>query len=296
MPTRSETNSTAIGFTSHTYGAWSTIARSTSAQRAPAADGSSNCAWVARSIIAFGAWVEQLIAESTGKEGKGILPVTGEDLGPPKAYGSDRLFVAYGEHEGLEGVEARGHPVIRIADGAAFGGEFFRWEFATAVAGHVLDINPFDQPNVEEAKRSTKQILESGPGEAPGVDDVNALLGTLRRRDYVAIQAYVDPNVESEQALQRARLAIRDRYKVATTLGFGPRYLHSTGQFHKGGPDTGVFVQVVDRTHDADVPIPGAPYTFGKLIDAQALGDLLALRAQGRRVGRVTLEQLEEVG
>jgi transaldolase / glucose-6-phosphate isomerase len=247
-------------------------------------------------VADFGAWVEQLIAESTGKDGKGIVPVVGEDLGSREVYGPDRLFVAYGEHEGLEGLVATGHPVVRIADGAAsLGSEFFRWEFATAVAGNILSIHPFDQPNVEEAKRATKQILESDPGEVPGFDDVGVLLGTLRQRDYVGIQAYLDPTIESEQALQRARLAMRDRYKVAVTVGFGPRFLHSTGQLHKGGPDTGVFVQVVDRRRETDLSIPGAPYTFGELIDAHALGDLRALRARGRRVARVTLEQLEEV-
>jgi transaldolase / glucose-6-phosphate isomerase len=248
-------------------------------------------------IAGFGAWVEQLIAESTGKDGKGMIPVTGEDLGSPEAYGPDRLFVAYGEHEGLEGLEARGHPVVRIADTAApLGAEFFRWEFATTVAGHVLGIHPFDQPNVEEAKRATKQILESDPSEVPGFDDLGTLLGKLRLRDYVAIQAFLDPTAETDQVLRRARLAIRDRYKVAVTIGFGPRFLHSTGQLHKGGPDTGVFVQVVDHVREADVPIPGAPYAFGELIEAQALGDLRALRGRGKRVARVTLEQLEEVG
>jgi transaldolase/glucose-6-phosphate isomerase len=248
-------------------------------------------------LVSLGPWVEQLIAESTGKDGKGILPVTGEDLGLPIVYGPDRLFVVYGEHEGLEPLETRGHPVVRIADGtASLGAEFFRWEFATAVAGHVLGIHPFDQPDVEEAKRATRRILESGPGKAPGFDDLKALLGTLRRRDYVAIQAYLDPTVGTERSLQRARLAIRDRYRVAATVGFGPRFLHSTGQLHKGGPDTGVFVQVVDRARDADVSIPRASYTFGGLIDAQALGDLQALKARGRRIARVTIDQLEDVG
>jgi transaldolase/glucose-6-phosphate isomerase len=248
-------------------------------------------------IESFGSWVEQLIAESTGKDGMGIVPVTGEDVGRPDVYGPDRLFIAYGEHTGLEGLEAYGHPVVRIADGApSLGAEFFRWEFATAVTGNILGIHPFDQPNVEEAKRATKQILESDPGEAREFDDLEALLGTLMGRDYVAIQAYLDPTSETEQVLQRARLAIRDRHKVAVTVGFGPRFLHSTGQLHKGGPDAGVFVQIVDRTRDADVSIPGAPYTFGELIDAQALGDLRALRARRRRVARVTLDQLEEVG
>ncbi len=244
-------------------------------------------------LESFGDWVEQLIAESTGKDGKGIVPVIGEDVGRPDVYGPDRLFVSYGEHSGLEGLEATGHPVVRIADGpVSLGSEFFRWEFATAVAGNVLGIHPFDQPNVEEAKRAAKQILGSDPVPNDGFDDLGDLLRTLEPRDYVAIQAYLDATVETVQILQRARFAIRDRHKVAVTVGFGPRFLHSTGQLHKGGPDTGVFVQVVDRTRDADVPIPGAPYTFGELIDAQALGDLHALRARGRRVARVTLDQL----
>ena len=248
-------------------------------------------------IESLSSWVEQLIAESTGKDGRGIIPIAGEDVGLPDVYGPDRLFIAYGEHTGLEDLETHGHPVVRITEGAPpLGSEFFRWEFATAVAGNVLDIQPFDQPNVEEAKRATKQILESDPGEAPGIDDIGVLLGTLRRRDYLGIQAYLDRTPETEKVLQRARLAIRDRYKVAVTVGFGPRFLHSTGQLHKGGPDTGVFVQVVDRARDIDASIPGAPYTFGELIDAQALGDLRALRARGRRVARVTLDQLEEVG
>jgi hypothetical protein len=244
----------------------------------------------------FGSWVEQLIAESTGKDGKGIVPVTGEDVGRPDVYGPDRLFVAYGENTGLEGLEAHGHPVVRIAGTPSLGSEFFRWEFATAVAGNVLGIHPFDQPNVEEAKRATKQILESEPAANQGFDPLGELLGTLEPRDYVAIQAYLDPTAETEQLLQRVRLAIRDRHKVAVTVGFGPRFLHSTGQLHKGGPSTGVFIQVVDRRHETDVSIPGVPFTFGELIDAQALGDLRALRARGRRVARVTLEQLEEVG
>lgn len=226
----------------------------------------------------------------------GILPVSGETIGPPKVYGGDRLFVAYGHHQGLDALEGRGHPVLRIADGtASLGAEFFRWEFATAVAGHILGIHPFDQPNVEEAKRTAKQILEAGATEAPGTDDLDAVLISLKRRDYVSIQAYLDPTPETEEAIQRARHAIRDRHRVATTVGFGPRFLHSTGQLHKGGPDTGVFVQVVDVHRQSDLAIPGPPYTFGALIDAQALGDLRALRARGRRVVRVTLEELARV-
>lgn len=248
-------------------------------------------------IASLGHWVEQLIAESTGKEGKGILPVVGEDLGAPKAYGRDRLFVAYGEHEDLDALEAKGYPVVRLGQGERerLGAEFFRWAFATAVAGHVLSINPFDQPNVAEAKDATRRILDAGPVEPPGFDDLRAVLATLKPRDYVAIQAYLDSTPETEEALRRTRLAIRDRHKVATTLGFGPRFLHSTGQLHKGGPDTGVFIQVIDERRVADLAIPGALYTFGSLIDAQALGDLRSLRARGRRVARVSLAQLGEV-
>ena len=250
-----------------------------------------------REIEAFGDWAEQLIAESAGKEGKGIVPIVGEDLGAAGSYGSDRVFVAIGDNEGLAALRGAGHPVIHLGRGgsARLGSEFFRFEFATAVAGHVLGINAFDQPNVAEAKQATRQILEGGSLEDPGFDDLSALLGSVSAGDYVALQAYLDRTTETEGTLQRARLVIRERYRVATTLGFGPRFLHSTGQLHKGGPNTGVFIQVVDRGREVDLPIPGKPYTFGTLIDAQALGDLRSLRARGRRVARVTLEQLTEV-
>jgi transaldolase / glucose-6-phosphate isomerase len=249
-------------------------------------------------IASFGSWVEQLVAESTGKENVGIVPVVGEPLGTPDAYGRDRVFVAIGEHEGLDELEHAGHPVARLPyDGREqIGGEFFRWEMATAIAGHVLGINPFDQPNVQEAKDATKAILASGSIEDPGFDDLGVLLKQVNEGDYVAILAYLDRTSENEDAIERVRLAIRDGYGVATTTGFGPRYLHSTGQLHKGGPNDGVFIQVVDAGRSADVPIPGRPYTFGTLIDAQALGDLRSLRGRGRRVARVTLEQLMEVG
>jgi glucose-6-phosphate isomerase len=249
-------------------------------------------------IASFGSWVEQLVAESTGKENVGIVPVVGEPLGTPGAYGRDRVFVAIGEHAGLDELEHAGHPVARLPyDGREqIGGEFFRWEMATAIAGHVLGINPFDQPNVQEAKDATKAILASGSIEDPGFDDLGVLLKQVNEGDYVATLAYLDRTSETEDAIERVRLAIRDRYGVATTTGFGPRYLHSTGQLHKGGPNDGVFIQVVDAGRSADVPIPGRPYTFGTLTDAQALGDLRSLRGRGRRVARVTLEQLMEVG
>ncbi len=248
-------------------------------------------------IASFGNWVEQLIAESTGKEGKGVVPVVGEPLAGPDVYGNDRVFVAIGEHDGLDALENIGHPVTRLAyeDREQIGGEFFRWEMATAVAGYVLSINPFDQPNVQEAKDATKQILASGAVEDPGFDDLGALLKEVGEGDYVSILGYLDRTSETEELLQRTRVAIRDRFRVATTVGFGPRYLHSTGQLHKGGPNNGVFIEVVDPERSADVPIPGQPYTFGTLIDAQALGDLRSLRAQGRRVARVKPDSLSEV-
>ena len=248
-------------------------------------------------IASFGSWVEQLIAESTGKEDIGIVPVVGEPLGDPSVYGNDRVFVAIGEHEGLDELETLGHPVLRIAfDGPEqIGAEFFRWEMATAVACHVLGVNAFDQPNVQEAKDATKQILATGSVEDPGLDDLGVLLKEVGSGDYVAILAYIDRTSETEDELQTARVAIRDRYRVATTVGFGPRFLHSTGQLHKGGANNGVFIQVVDRERGTDLEIPGASYTFGTLIDAQALGDLRSLRNRGRRVARVALDQLTEV-
>ena len=248
-------------------------------------------------IASFGAWVEQLVAESTGKEGVGIVPVVGEPLATPSAYGAARLFVVVGERPEVVALEAAGHPIVRIEleDREQLGGEFFRWELATAIAGHVLGINPFDQPDVQSAKDATKEILAAGGIEPGGLDDLDAALASVRPGDYLAIQAYLDGTNEIEDELQRIRTALRDRYRVATTLGFGPRFLHSTGQLHKGGPNTGVFIQVVNGEREVDVPIPGQAYTFGTLIDAQAAGDLRALRAGGRRVARVTLENLREV-
>jgi glucose-6-phosphate isomerase len=248
-------------------------------------------------IASFGDWVEQLIAESTGKQGVGVVPVVGEAPGPPEVYGGDRLFVAVGDHAPADELEEAGRLVAHLDDGGreALGAEIFRWELATAIAGHVLEIDPFDQPNVQEAKDATEGILREDDAEDPGFDDLGELLGTVREGDYVALMAYLDRTSETEDALAAARLAIRDRYRVATTLGFGPRFLHSTGQLHKGGPNTGVFVQVVDETRETDVPIPGHDHSFGTLIDAQALGDLRSLRAHERRVARVPLSALAEV-
>ncbi len=247
-------------------------------------------------IASFGYWIEQLIAESTGKEGTGIVPVEGEALGAPKAYGKDRLFVAIGEHAGLDELERAGQPVVRLTyrDRSQLGAEFFRWEFATAIAGHVLGINPFDQPNVQEAKDATARVLREGVTEAPATPSLAAVREQVHPGDYIAIQAYLPRNAETEARLRAARMKLRDRYRVATTVGFGPRYLHSTGQLHKGGPNTGVFIQIVGDDV-LDVEIPGSSYTFGELKRAQALGDLQSLLARGRRVARAGLDELNEV-
>jgi transaldolase/glucose-6-phosphate isomerase len=246
------------------------------------------------SVAGLGAWIEQLVAESTGKDGRGILPVTGEEPGPPEVYGHDRLFVAAEAHPALEPLRSAGHPVISLDEigPKALGAEFFRWELAVAVAGAVLGIHPFDQPNVQQAKEATEEVLASGAPPDPGFDELEPLLDAMAPPDYLAIQAYLPRNDDIEHRLQTVRMRLRDRLGVATTVGFGPRFLHSTGQLHKGGPPTGVFVQVDDEPVE-DAPIPGRPYTFGELIRAQALGDLRALRSLGRRVARVRLSDLE---
>ncbi|MDQ6713413.1 MAG: bifunctional transaldolase/phosoglucose isomerase, partial [Candidatus Dormibacteraeota bacterium] len=257
-------------------------------------------------IQSFGLWAEQLIAESTGKEGKGLVPIADEALGPPQIYGNDRLFVRLalpGEDEpaALAAVSKAGHPVVtlNLSDPLAIGAEFFRWEYAIAVAGAILGINVFDQPNVQEAKDLTKKVLSEGnpPTVGEGIRwagqsgatleaAILALLAQVKAGDYVALLAFIAPNAEHDRALDAIRLAIRDRYKVATTVGYGPRYLHSTGQLHKGGPSTGVFLQVVGDDPN-DVPIPGEKFSFGILKQAQALGDFQALRNHGRRVLRI---------
>ena len=259
-------------------------------------------------VQSFGIWAEQLIAESTGKEGKGLVPVADEALGPPEVYGSDRLFVRLALPDGGADRDERwnrlakaGHPVVtlKLHDPLALGAEFFRWEYAIAVAGAILGINVFDQPNVQEAKDLTKQVLSEGnpPTVGEGIRwagqqgatleaAVQALLTQVRPGDYVALLAYIAPDAEHDRALTAIRLAIRDKYRVATTLGYGPRYLHSTGQLHKGGPNTGVFLQLVGDD-PKDIKIPGQSFSFGVLKQAQALGDFQALRNHGRRVLRV---------
>ncbi len=245
-------------------------------------------------IETFGLWLEQLLAESTGKAGTGVVPVAGERLGPSEVYGEDRLFVAIGEHHGLAPLAAAGHPVVELPyDGPlALGGLVLQWELGTAICGAVLGINPFDQPNVAEAKEATAAVLEKGlPDIEP--EPLGTLLAEVRPGDYLAIQAYVDPEDGVVDAIEDARTALRDRLVVATTVGLGPRFLHSTGQLHKGGPPSGVFVQVVGE--DAtDLAIPGRPYGFSELKQAQAAGDLATLRRRGLRAARVTLDDLLE--
>jgi transaldolase / glucose-6-phosphate isomerase len=234
----------------------------------------------------LGAWVEQLVAESTGKDGTGILPVDGERFGFEDVYGEDRLFVTLDEPPTLEPWLA-----LEVGSPDRLGRAFFVWELATAVAGRVLGIQPFDQPDVQAAKDRTGELLEKGelPEEPPG--DLDGLMESVMPGDYVAVQAFVSPTDRTWGILEEARMRIRDRLRVATTLGFGPRYLHSTGQLHKGGPSTGVFVQVLEDPVQ-DLPIPGRPFTFGTLLRAQAAGDLAALRDRGRRVARVRLDDL----
>lgn len=255
-------------------------------------------------IARFGAWLEQLIAESTGKHGVGILPVAGEPLGRPDAYGSDRFFVCIGDdtdpgaivardHDSVEDMGAYKnvkHPVIRLpyVDRYSIGAECFRWEFAIAIAGKVLGINPFDQPNVEAAKKAAAKVLEKGVPELP-VTAAKDALKVVKPGDYLAIQAYVEADSAHYAALQEARVALRDRLGVATTLGLGPRYLHSTGQLHKGGRNNGVFIQIVDDL-EPDVAIPGRKYSFRQVFEAQAAGDYQALEEHQRRVFRVGLE------
>ncbi|HZQ15866.1 MAG TPA: hypothetical protein VFA82_03745 [Gaiellaceae bacterium] len=222
------------------------------------------------SAAGFGLWAEQLLAESTGKQGKGLVPAPGE---PPD--GRDRQLQE-----------------VRLSAPYELGQEFFRWEFATAVAGHVLGIDPFDQPDVQSAKDRTNEVLAAGgePDVAPR-GSLDELFASAQEGDYVCIQAFVDPTPENEQRI----LSLVSRARAATgcvvTHGFGPRYLHSTGQLHKGGPPTGLFVQLVDET-GAELPIPGRPFGFGRLIRAQAAGDFASLEERGRRVIRLRLEEV----
>jgi len=253
-------------------------------------------------IGSFGLWVEQLIAESTGKHGKGALPVAGEPLGDPDSYGDDRVFVylrdAEQPDEGIdaqvEAIRSAGQPVITVTtDGPeGLGRIFFFSEFAVAVAGWVLGINPFDQPNVQEAKDNTAKVLAATDPpmvEAATDDELQGLLSQAAPPRYVAIMGYVEPSDEFDAAIEELRAAIRDATKATTTFGYGPRFLHSTGQYHKGGPANGLFLQLI---HDGDghQVIPGVAYSFDQLKNAQATGDFLTLRDHGLPVERVRLQ------
>jgi transaldolase/glucose-6-phosphate isomerase len=283
-------------------------------------------------IVSLGGWLEQLVAESTGKSGKGIIPVDGEDIGSPDSYGDDRVFVYLrlgsvpdaAQDAAVGALEAAGQPVARItlADTYLLGAEFFRWEIATAVAGAILGINPFDQPDVEASKIETRKLTSvyaasgSLPAEHPvlvegdlslytnhrnaeslfalaGSDAslaslVNAHLARAGSGDYVALLAYLARNATHDSVLQTLRHRVRDSRGVATCVGFGPRFLHSTGQAYKGGPNSGVFLQIT-CDHERDLPVPGHAYTFGIVEAAQARGDFEVLAERKRRVLRVHL-------
>ncbi|MGH2979683.1 MAG: bifunctional transaldolase/phosoglucose isomerase [Solirubrobacterales bacterium] len=287
-------------------------------------------------IGALGAWLEQLLAESTGKQGQGVVPVDREPLGTPDAYGPDRLFVYLrlasapdpGQERAIEAIERAAHPVVRIELDQLhdLGGEVFRWEFATAVAGAVLGINPFDQPDVEASKLITRELtgsyVQTGalPEDTPsasrgdlelfadernaselaaaaGGDSFEELLAAHLARvgdgDYVALLAYVEMSAQHEQVLAEIRSAVRDRTGAATCVGFGPRFLHSTGQAYKGGPNSGVFLQIT-CDDAADVEVPGQKYSFGVVKAAQARGDLQVLVERERRALRIHIG--EDVG
>jgi transaldolase/glucose-6-phosphate isomerase len=287
-------------------------------------------------LDSLGLWIEQLIAESTGKEGKGIIPVAGEPLGAPDDYGDDRVFAFLhtpssktGDIDAkLAALEAAGHPVLRhtLHDPLDLGEEFFLWEFATAVAGALLAIDAFDQPNVQESKDNTKRLLgeyvQNGSlaqqkliiaeesmrifgdevtrdllrRRGPSMQEiVTAHLSRIKPGDYFAVTQYIEELNNYEGLLQQVRVAVRDDKKVATTSGYGPRFLHSTGQLHKGGPDTGVFLQITSEDIN-DIEIPGEKFTFGVLKQAQALGDFESLAARGRRAIRVDLGRDVEKG
>jgi len=290
-------------------------------------------------IHGFGAWLEQLLAESTGKEGKGLIPVDRERLGPVEVYGADRLFVYVRldsepdslQDAAVEALERAGQPVVRIpvTDIYDLGQEFFRWEIGTAVAGSIIGINPFNQPDVEASKVATQKLtaeyerngslpLEAAILEDSGIkmftDEKNAaalgktagsdksLAGYLRAHlkrlkpgDYFALLAYIEMNAAHEECLEKIRLAVRDKKRVATCLGFGPRFLHSTGQAYKGGPNTGVFLQIT-CDDGLDMPVPGQKYTFGVVKAAQARGDFRVLADRKRRALRVHLDADVQAG
>ncbi|NVO84302.1 glucose-6-phosphate isomerase [Hymenobacter terrestris] len=277
---------------------------------------------VPENLSDFGLWLEQLVAESTGKQGTGILPLAGDPLSAPAVYGSDRVFVYVGyenqpdeeNRQKVAALQAAGHPIITILlrDALDLGAEFFRWEVATAVASAVLSINPFDQPNVQAAKTATNRLMEvvEQQGQLPqtsypnasenGLDYyasvtgtsteavLKAFFGQAKAGDYLCVQAYLMETPALNAELDALRALVQQRLHLATAAGYGPRFLHSTGQYHKGGPDTGLFLQLT-TDHPHDLPLPGRPYTFGTFQNAQAAGDLQALQDYGRRTLRVHL-------
>lgn len=279
-------------------------------------------------IRSLGPWIEQLLAESLGKDGTGIVPVVDEPLGAPAVYGDDRVFVALvlegdDSHDaGLAKLADAGHPVLRLVlrDPMDVGAEFFRWELAAATAGAVLGVNPFDEPDVVRAKENTATLLTEWkrsrrlPEWPSDVEEDGIVLMTKSNKkpgsvsrglaahlamaapgDYLAIQAYLAPTPEAWRVLQEIRVALRDRLRIATTLGWGPRYLHSTGQMHKGGPTSGLFLQITGDDRE-DLPIPGVGYGFSTLKAAQALGDIQSLRDGARRVIRLHLTGKQSQG
>jgi len=284
-------------------------------------------------VTSFGAWLEQLIAESLGKHGKGIIPIDGETPGRPEVYGDDRVFVHFryasapdaATDQAVERLERAGQPIVRIdwPDRYALGAEFYRWEFATAIMGAALGVNPFDQPDVEESKIVTRRLAgeyertgklpedpavmrESGisvhvvalnqkllgahPPSVAGY--LEAFLGLLQPGDYFALLAFIEMNGENQSVLQAIRAMVRDRKKVATSVGFGPRFLHSTGQAHKGGPNTGVFLQITCDDAE-DIQVPGQRYSFGTIRLAQARGDFEVLSTRGRRLMRLHFKDIK---
>ena len=292
-------------------------------------------------LSSLGTWIEQLLAESTGKGGQGLVPVDGEALAAPEAYGTDRVFIyirdsaapSADQDTAIERLEQAGYPVVRlsVADPYRLGAEFYRWEFATAVAGAALGLNPFDQPDVEASKIESRRLMAAferngvlptetpvavagsaanddeaglqlfadavtlhrlgGPGSAPETALerlVAAHCASLAKGDYAAILAYIEMSTDHAAALQELRHVLRDATGTATCVGFGPRFLHSTGQVHKGGPDTGVFFVITAEEADGhDLAVPGRPFSFSTAKAAQAQGDLEVLRARDRRVVRL---------
>ena len=250
-------------------------------------------------IAGFGLWVEQLLAESTGKNGAGVVPVAGEPLLEPDCYGADRLFVqlrlALDDNANADAMASAlasaGHPVVQLEmlDGYDLGAEFYRWEYATAIIGHILGIHPFDQPDVQGAKDQTVSVLDqyqrdgSLPRLQPGkFGQLAYLLENSNAGDYLAVMVYLPDSPATRLELNALRERVLRKYRIATTVGYGPRFLHSTGQLHKGGPASSIFLQLTQqRSHD--LPIPGWPFSFGVLADAQALGDFQALQTLGRR-------------